>query len=117
MTAADIAEWQRVDRVFADACAAHGRPIVEHMSTANVVRDLDLLRPALGDPRLNYSGYAGWGHKAYLTRRQHLRRGGRHPAPRPNTLPARGTVCQPQGTPFEAPADVTLPIPPQTPAF
>ena len=58
VTAADIAEWQKVDRVFADACAAHGRPILEHMSTANVARDLDLLRRALGDPRLNYLGYS-----------------------------------------------------------
>lgn len=58
VTAADVAEWQRVDRVFADACAAHGGPILEHMSTANVARDLDLLRRAVGDARLNYLGYS-----------------------------------------------------------
>ena len=57
-TAADITEWRRVDRMFADACAAHGGPILEHMSTANVARDLDLLRRAVGDARLNYLGYS-----------------------------------------------------------
>jgi len=58
VTAGDITEWQRVDRVFADACAAHGGPILEHMSTANVARDLNLLRRAVGDARLNYLGYS-----------------------------------------------------------
>ncbi|HEU5000232.1 MAG TPA: alpha/beta hydrolase [Lapillicoccus sp.] len=58
VTAADVVEWQRVDRVFADACAAHGGPIIDHMSTANVARDLDLLRRAVGDARLNYLGYS-----------------------------------------------------------
>ncbi len=58
VTAADVAEWQQVDRVFADACAAHGGPILSHMSTANVARDLDLLRRAVGDTRLNYLGYS-----------------------------------------------------------
>ncbi|MEO7235540.1 MAG: alpha/beta fold hydrolase, partial [Lapillicoccus sp.] len=58
VTDADIVEWQRVDRLFADACAAHGGPILNHMSTANVARDLDLLRRAVGDARLNYLGYS-----------------------------------------------------------
>jgi pimeloyl-ACP methyl ester carboxylesterase len=57
-TAADVTEWERVDRLFADACAAHGGPILTHMSTANVARDLDLLRRSVGDARLNYLGFS-----------------------------------------------------------
>lgn len=33
-----------------------GRPLLEHMSTADSARDLDLLRRAFGEPRLNYYG-------------------------------------------------------------
>jgi len=44
ITAQDVEEWASVDRLFADACAARGGPILSHMSTANVARDLDLLR-------------------------------------------------------------------------
>ena len=32
--------------------------IIDHMSTANVARDLDLLKQAVGDPKLNYIGYS-----------------------------------------------------------
>ena len=39
-------------------CTARGQAILGHMSTAEVVRDLDLLRQAVGDPRLNYIGYS-----------------------------------------------------------
>lgn len=39
-------------------CAARGQAILGHMSTAEVARDLDLLRQAVGDPRLNYIGYS-----------------------------------------------------------
>lgn len=41
-----------------DLCARNGGPILEHMSTANVARDLDLLRQAVGDPQLTYLGYS-----------------------------------------------------------
>ncbi len=58
VTDQDVAEWQRVDRLLAAGCAAHGGPILEHMSTANVARDLDLLRRAVGDARLNFLGYS-----------------------------------------------------------
>ncbi len=51
------------DRAFARAfagytreCAGNGGPIMSHMSTANVARDLDLLRAAVGDDQLTYFG-------------------------------------------------------------
>jgi pimeloyl-ACP methyl ester carboxylesterase len=41
---------------FDRACAEHGGPIQDHMSTANTARDMDRLRAALGESRLNYYG-------------------------------------------------------------
>ncbi|MBP2479085.1 pimeloyl-ACP methyl ester carboxylesterase [Crossiella equi] len=37
-------------------CARHAGPLLGHMSTANVARDLDLLRRAVGDRQLTYLG-------------------------------------------------------------
>jgi pimeloyl-ACP methyl ester carboxylesterase len=39
-------------------CSQRGGKIADHMSTANVVRDLDLLRQAVGDDKLTYAGYS-----------------------------------------------------------
>ena len=50
--------WIRSDRAVARACAEHGGSILNHMSTANVARDLDLLRRAVGDAKLTYAGYS-----------------------------------------------------------
>ncbi len=41
---------------FADRCERHAGPILNHASTANTARDLDLLRRAVGDPKLTYHG-------------------------------------------------------------
>jgi pimeloyl-ACP methyl ester carboxylesterase len=46
------------DRALAEACAQRGGPILSHMSTADVARDMDYLRQALGDRKLNYLGYS-----------------------------------------------------------
>ncbi len=53
------------ERVFLDRnvrgtrlCKRNGGPILSHMSTANVARDLDLLRAAVGDRKLTYLGYS-----------------------------------------------------------
>jgi pimeloyl-ACP methyl ester carboxylesterase len=50
--------WIRTDRAVARACAERGGPILDHMSTANVARDMDLLRRAVGDAKLTYAGYS-----------------------------------------------------------
>ena len=47
------------------ACAEASGPIVDHLSTSDVARDLDLLRQAVGDDGLSYLGYSygtqiGW---------------------------------------------------------
>jgi pimeloyl-ACP methyl ester carboxylesterase len=39
-------------------CARLAAPIIDHASTANFVRDLDLFRQAVGDPGFSYIGYS-----------------------------------------------------------
>ena len=39
-------------------CDRNAGPIISHMSTANVARDLDLLRRAAGDEKLTYLGFS-----------------------------------------------------------
>ena len=41
-----------------DLCERNAGPIISHMSTANVARDMDLLRQAVGDGRTTYLGYS-----------------------------------------------------------
>ena len=45
-------------RELAERCLARGRRMATHMSTADVVRDLDVLRQAVGDRRLTYLGFS-----------------------------------------------------------
>jgi pimeloyl-ACP methyl ester carboxylesterase len=47
-----IAKW----REFGKRCAARRGGLLEHISTADTARDLNLLRQALGQPRLDYLG-------------------------------------------------------------
>ena len=48
--------WERRVAEFDARCASHGGPLLDHDSTADVARDMDLLRQAVGDPVLNYLG-------------------------------------------------------------
>ena len=58
LTSEEEAVWAEADRFLASECDQRaGRPI-DHMSTADVARDLDLLRQAVGDARLTYAGYS-----------------------------------------------------------
>ena len=50
--------WIAADRFLEDACAQRGGRLLDHMSTANVARDLDLMRQAVGDQKLNAIGYS-----------------------------------------------------------
>ena len=56
--AQEEAVWIAADHYLDDACAQRGGRIGEHMSTANVARDLDVLREAVGDDMLTYAGYS-----------------------------------------------------------
>ena len=52
----DPAGFEARMRSIADACLANNAALLPHMSTANVARDLDLLRQGVGDEQLNYVG-------------------------------------------------------------
>ena len=54
--------WIQADRAWARACAERGGPIIDHMSTANVARDMDLLRQAVGDRKMTFVGYSYGSH-------------------------------------------------------
>lgn len=45
-------------RRAADQCAEHSGPVLSHIGTVNASRDLDVLREALGDEKLNYLGFS-----------------------------------------------------------
>jgi pimeloyl-ACP methyl ester carboxylesterase len=54
--AAEEQIWINADLYLDSNCAQRGGRIADHMSTANVARDLDVLRDAVGDAKLNYAG-------------------------------------------------------------
>ncbi|MGW3679992.1 alpha/beta hydrolase [Streptomyces prasinus] len=45
-------------REVAAECAEHSGPVLPHIGTVNVARDLDVIRQALGDRKLNYLGFS-----------------------------------------------------------
>jgi pimeloyl-ACP methyl ester carboxylesterase len=54
--AAQQRAWENTYATFDRACAAHAGPLLAHDTTADVARDMDLLRQAVGDPSMNYIG-------------------------------------------------------------
>ena len=58
MTADEEALVEQLDMTLNRACQRRGGSIVDHMATADVARDLDLLRQAVGDTQLSYAGYS-----------------------------------------------------------
>jgi pimeloyl-ACP methyl ester carboxylesterase len=55
-TSAEEVLWMNADLYLGSNCAQRGGKIADHMSTANVARDLDQLRQAVGDAQLTYAG-------------------------------------------------------------
>lgn len=47
-----------LDTAINEACERRAGAILDHMATADVARDLDVLRAAVGDDRLTYVGYS-----------------------------------------------------------
>src|SRR5689334_3847624 len=45
----ELAAWISADRYLVDACDQRGGRIIDHMATADVARDMDRLRAAVGD--------------------------------------------------------------------
>ncbi|MFF5205870.1 alpha/beta hydrolase [Streptosporangium sp. NPDC000396] len=54
--AAGRAKMEKAVRAFAAACAKTSGKILPHVGTVDSAHDLDRIREALGDPRLNYVG-------------------------------------------------------------
>jgi pimeloyl-ACP methyl ester carboxylesterase len=52
----EVFSRRHFDRKFTRACQENAGRIIDHMSTADVARDLDILRQAVGDDQLSFSG-------------------------------------------------------------
>lgn len=58
MTREEEAWYISADLYLVDACDQRGGKIMDYMATANVARDLDVLRQAVGDEKLTYAGFS-----------------------------------------------------------
>jgi pimeloyl-ACP methyl ester carboxylesterase len=56
--AADKAAYLKVSRAYVDECATKEKAVLPYLGTLNVARDMDRIRAAVGDPKLNYLGYS-----------------------------------------------------------
>jgi pimeloyl-ACP methyl ester carboxylesterase len=65
-TPAEVANFRRQQQALAHGCAANSGALAGHVSTVESARDMDILRAALGEPRLNYFG-ASYGTKLGAT--------------------------------------------------
>lgn len=62
-SARELAAVDRLNQSYASRCVARNGDLLRHVSSADVARDLDLLRQAVGEERLTYIGYS---HSAYV---------------------------------------------------
>lgn len=59
MSPAGIAYMEQKNRTYAARCAERsGLPLLAHVGTREVVRDMDVIRSALGEAKLNYLGFS-----------------------------------------------------------
>ena len=56
--ATEIRDTLTAYRGYTGACGRTAGPLLPHLSTLNVARDLDLLRRAVGDEQLTFAGYS-----------------------------------------------------------
>ncbi|MFE1555264.1 alpha/beta hydrolase [Streptomyces sp. NPDC058734] len=54
----DAASQLAALRAVAERCALHSGPVLPYIGTVNVSRDMDRIREALGDRKLNYLGFS-----------------------------------------------------------
>jgi pimeloyl-ACP methyl ester carboxylesterase len=54
----DVDAYVAKAQSYVDSCLANNGEILEHVSTANVARDMDVLRAAVGDDQLSYLGFS-----------------------------------------------------------
>ncbi|MEV5810006.1 alpha/beta hydrolase [Streptomyces parvulus] len=48
----------KVAKTVADQCARHDEGLLRHLTTANIARDIDFVRDALGEEKTSYLGYS-----------------------------------------------------------
>ncbi|WP_415839404.1 alpha/beta hydrolase, partial [Nocardioides zeicaulis] len=65
-TPAEVADYKASVLGFGAACAAHTGALLDHVSTIEAARDMDVLRSALGEEKLTYLG-ASYGTKLGAT--------------------------------------------------
>ena len=53
-----IADQRKRAHTLADACVKNTGPLIAHVDTINAAHDLDVVRAALGEKKLNYLGYS-----------------------------------------------------------
>jgi pimeloyl-ACP methyl ester carboxylesterase len=58
VTKTEIRDTMDATEDYTDACARNTGELLRHMSTEDVVRDLDLMRQGVGDKGLNYVGFS-----------------------------------------------------------
>lgn len=59
MTPAGIAQTEKEEQDYAAKCAERtGIDVLSHLGTREVVRDMDVIRAALGDDKMNFVGYS-----------------------------------------------------------
>ncbi|MGL5928541.1 MAG: alpha/beta fold hydrolase, partial [Dermatophilaceae bacterium] len=58
ITSTEIDTYIRAHNTYTRACGRNAGPVLRHMSTLDVVRDLDLMRAAVGDELLNFVGFS-----------------------------------------------------------
>ncbi len=49
-------DYDRVNREFGEGCLEHSGDLTRHISTVEAVKDMDILRAALGERQLDYLG-------------------------------------------------------------
>ncbi len=59
----EVAAWAGQARSFADGCATRNGDLVAHIGTRDSARDMESIRVALGEPKMNY---VGWSHGTKL---------------------------------------------------
>ncbi|WP_434442069.1 alpha/beta hydrolase [Lentzea sp. E54] len=58
ITSDEIASTIRQSKAYTDYCKINAGPLLNHMSTETVARDLDIMREAVGDKQLNFVGFS-----------------------------------------------------------
>lgn len=57
-TAEGLAQAHRDAKALGEACVKNSGPVLAHMDTVSVARDLDVMRAAMGNAKLHYLGYS-----------------------------------------------------------